>query len=318
MSIFSEDNFHMFTLIAKHGNLSKAAEELGLTASAVSYAVKKIENHLGMPLLIRTTRNVELTEAGKYFYQKATAFINEFQSIERGLNNISSGIEYKVSICINTLLHTPYHTAYLLHLLKQIFPTCQFNISTEVYYGVWDALLNKNMDVAIGAPGILVEGGGIDYIEIGEIRWCFVVPANHPLADMPEPIPESVLRTFPNAFIADTAQNIPKRVGWLLHGQEAIKVTDWETKKELQMRGTGIGFLPDTMVRAEIAAGKLVEKKIKNPRQPSSMLLAIKHDLKGEVSQWIQHAFLENQVLYKHYSTLLHYDQLLPQQKNRS
>ena len=309
-SIFSEDNFYMFALIAKHGNLSKAAEELGLTASAVSYAIKKIENHLGMPLLIRTTRNVELTEAGKYYCEKATAFLNEFQSMERSLNNISRGIEFRVNICINTLLHTPRHTSYLLHLLKQIFPSCQFNISTEVYFGVWDALLNKNMDIAIGAPGILVEGGGIDYIEIGEIRWCFVVPPHHPLADMPEPIPESVLRTFPNAFIEDTAENIPKRVGWLLQGQEAIKVTDWETKKAMQIRGTGIGFLPDTLVKNEITNGTVVEKKIKNPRQPSSMLLAIKHDLKGEVSQWIHNAFLENQVLWKHYSDLLHYDQL--------
>ena len=304
-AIFTEDYFYMFTLIAEHGNLSKAADELGVTASAVSHAIKKLENHLGMPLLIRTTRNVELTEAGKYFNQKAVNYLNEFRSLERSLSNISKGIELRVGICINTLLHTARHTSFLLDRLKKNFPTCQFNISTEVYYGVWDALLYKNMDIAIGAPGILVEGGGIDYLEIGFIDWSFVIPPEHPLADAVEPVPESILRTYPSVFIEDTAENIPKRVGWLLHGQETIKVTDWNTKKQLQMLGTGIGFVPTTIVKNELASGQLIEKKVKNPRQPSEMLLAVKHDLKGEVSQWIQNAFQPGELLWEHYADLL-------------
>ncbi len=306
-SIFSEDNLNVFTLVAKHGNFSKAADELGITASAVSYTIKRIEDYLGIQLFIRSTRNVKMTEAGKYFNQKAIGMLNEFQSIERSLNSISRGIELKVRICINNLLYRPYHTSYLLHYLKTNFPTCQFIFSTEVYNGVWDALLNKNIDIAIGAPGILVEGGGIDYIEIGEIHWCFVVPPHHPLANAPEPIAESLLRTYPNAFIEDTAMNITKRVGWLLHGQEAMKVTDWDIKKQIQLLGTGIGFLPDYLIQEELASGAFIEKKIKNPRQPSRMLLAIKHDLKGEVSQWIQNAFAEKQLLWNLYSDILHY-----------
>ncbi len=305
-SVFSEDNLYLFTLVAKYGNLSKAADELGITASAVSYAIKRIENHLGIPLFIRTTRTVKLTEAGKFLNQKATSLLNEFQSIERSLNSINRGMELKVRICINNLLYRPYHTSRLLHCLKSNFPSCQFIISTEVYNGVWDALLNKNIDVAIGAPGTLVDGGGIDYLEIGEIHWCFVVPPHHPLAKAPEPIPESLLRTYPNAFIEDTAINITKRVGWVLHGQETIKVTDWDIKRQIQLLGTGIGFLPDYLVADDIASGAFVEKKIKNPRQASKMLLAIKHDLKGEVGQWIQDAFKEQQLLRNLYSDLMH------------
>ncbi|WP_434778260.1 LysR substrate-binding domain-containing protein [Neisseria sp. Ec49-e6-T10] len=305
-SVFSEDNLYIFAQVAKHKNLSRAADELGLTSSAISYAIKRMETYLGMDLLQRNTRNVELTEAGNYFYQKAVHLLNDFNSIQRSLNSINQGIEFKLRICINNLMHTPYHTSKLLSYIKQRFPLCQVIITTEVYNGVWDAILNKNIDIAIGAPGKLVEGGGLDYIELGRVHWKFVIAPNHPLANAVEPIPESVLRLYPSAFIEDTALNITKKVGWLLHGQEIIKVPDLETKYQVQRLGVGIGFLPDYMVRKDIEEKKLIEKEIKNPRQPSRMLLAIKHELKGEVAQWIEHSFSEGQVLRVIYDDLIH------------
>lgn len=305
-SVFSEDHLYIFAQVAKHKNLSRAADELGLTSSAVSYAIKRMESYLGMDLLVRNTRNVELTEAGNYFYQKAVRLLDDFQSIQRSLNSIHQGVEFKLRICINNLMHTPRHTSQLLSYIKQRFPLCQVTITTEVYNGVWDALLNKNVDIAIGAPGRLIEGGGLDYIELGRIHWKFVVPPEHPLAKLEEPIPESALRLYPTPYIEDTAQNMIKKIGWLLYGQEAIRVPDLETKYQVQCLGTGIGFLPDYMVLQDIKEGKLVEKEIKNPRQPSRMLLAVRHEMKGEVAQWITHTFSEGEVLWTMYGDLIH------------
>lgn len=305
-SVFSQHNLYIFSLVVRYGSLAKAAEELGMTASAVSHAIKRTEKYLGVVLLKRTTRNIELTDAGYYFYRKATNLLADFHSIERSLTSIGQGIERKIRICINNLLHTPHHTSGLLHQLKTRFPSCHIVVTTEVYNGVWDALINKNVDIAIGAPGILMDGGGIDYTEIGEIHWKFILPMNHPLAKAPEPISESILAAYPSVFIEDTANDIRKQVGWLLHGQEAIHVPDWETKRQLQVAGTGIGFLPDYLVEKDLQENNCIEKKINNPRQPSKMLLAIKHDLKGKVSQWIKNGFAQDGILQKLYSDILH------------
>lgn len=78
-------------------------------------------------------------------------------------------------ICINQLLYTPKHTARLLQVLKKQFPTCQITVTTEVYNGVWDAIINNQANIAIGAPDTLLDGGGIDYTEIGAIRWAFAI-----------------------------------------------------------------------------------------------------------------------------------------------
>lgn len=54
----------VFEAAARHGNFTRAAEELGMTQAAVSYQVKLLEERLGAPLFRRDKRRVVLTEAG--------------------------------------------------------------------------------------------------------------------------------------------------------------------------------------------------------------------------------------------------------------
>lgn len=305
-SIFTEENLLTFTTAARHASFSKAAVELGMTTSAISYAIKRMETYLDVTLFVRNTRNVELTESGYYFYRKASVLLTDFHDIKRNIDTISQGIEAKVRICINQLLYTPRHTARLLQVLKKQFPTCHFTITTEVYNGVWDSIINNQVNIAIGAPDTLLDGGGIDYTEIGAIRWVFAIAPAHPLAFMPEPITESQLRLYPNVMVEDTANTINKKIGWLLHGQEAILVPDFNTKCQCQILGEGIGFLPHYMVREAVEESELVVRKIHNPRQDSPMLLATRHAATGQVTQWIKQQFMPNGLLTHIYQDLLY------------
>lgn len=67
-SIFTEENLLAFTTAARFGSFSKAAEELGLTTSAISYTIKRMETGLDVVLFTRSTRSIELTESGRYFF----------------------------------------------------------------------------------------------------------------------------------------------------------------------------------------------------------------------------------------------------------
>ena len=304
-SIFTEENLLAFTTAARFGSFSKAAAELGVTTSAISYTIKRMETGLDVVLFVRNTRSIELTESGFYFYRKATDLLNDFHAIKRGIDTISQGIEARVRICINQLLYTPRHTARLLQVLKKQFPTCQITVTTEVYNGVWDSIINNQANIAIGAPDTLLDGGGIDYTEIGAIRWVFAIAPAHPLAFVPEPRAESQLRLYPNIMVEDTAHTINKKVGWLLHGQEAILVPDFNTKCQCQILGEGIGFLPEYMARDAVEDGLLVTRRINNPRQDSRMLLATQHAATGQVTRWIKQQFGPAGVLTDIYSDLL-------------
>ena len=85
-SIFTEENLLAFTTAARFGSFSKAAEELGLTTSAISYTIKRMETGLDVVLFTRSTRSIELTESGRYFFRKATDLLNDFHAIKRSID----------------------------------------------------------------------------------------------------------------------------------------------------------------------------------------------------------------------------------------
>ncbi|HET6606646.1 MAG TPA: LysR family transcriptional regulator, partial [Rhodopila sp.] len=60
----------LFLAIARHGNFRRAADELGCTPSALSHALRSLEERLDVRLVNRTTRSVALTEAGERLYNR--------------------------------------------------------------------------------------------------------------------------------------------------------------------------------------------------------------------------------------------------------
>lgn len=66
-----------FEASARHESFTLAAEELGLTQTAVSQHVKLLEQQLHRPLFIRRPRSLILTEAGKVYYPKLTELLNQ-------------------------------------------------------------------------------------------------------------------------------------------------------------------------------------------------------------------------------------------------
>ena len=70
--------------VARRGGFAAAASELGMSASAVSHAVRLVEERLGQPLFARTTRSVALTEAGRSLIGTVTPALQDIQErIER-------------------------------------------------------------------------------------------------------------------------------------------------------------------------------------------------------------------------------------------
>lgn len=66
-----------FAAVAEHKSFSRAARALGITPSALSQSVRGLEDRLGVPLLVRTTRSVGLTEAGRRLHERIGPALRE-------------------------------------------------------------------------------------------------------------------------------------------------------------------------------------------------------------------------------------------------
>ena len=87
-----------FCIAAKCLSFKHAASQLFLTPSAVSHQIKQLEEQLGTPLFKRNTRAIELTAAGKQFYQSVHPIINELESVIADFTNVQQN--KTISICL--------------------------------------------------------------------------------------------------------------------------------------------------------------------------------------------------------------------------
>jgi len=118
-----------FESAARHQNFTHAAEELHLTASAVSHHVRKLESRLGVPLFQRHARGVTLTQEGR---QLADAAGNALADMEGVLNGLHASRRQVARVRITTL-HSVVHTWLLPRLARfvELHPEIELVFDTE-------------------------------------------------------------------------------------------------------------------------------------------------------------------------------------------
>src|SRR5262252_10840211 len=83
------DGVEAFLSVARHRSFRRAADELGVTTSAVSQAIRALEARIGVALFIRTTRSVGLTEAGERFHVRARPAFEELVSASEAARELA-------------------------------------------------------------------------------------------------------------------------------------------------------------------------------------------------------------------------------------
>ncbi|GEN24815.1 LysR family transcriptional regulator [Halomonas cupida] len=88
----SLDDLAFFRQLARAGNLTATARELGLSVSAVSKRLKQLETRLGVELATRTTRRLTLTAEGERYLTRGSELLEELAELEEGLGEDSEAL----------------------------------------------------------------------------------------------------------------------------------------------------------------------------------------------------------------------------------
>jgi DNA-binding transcriptional LysR family regulator len=78
---FDIDELHLLQLVARHSSFTRAAAQAGLTQSAITRQVQGVEARLGTPLFERTTRNVLITDAGRFLLGAGARLIGDLDAV---------------------------------------------------------------------------------------------------------------------------------------------------------------------------------------------------------------------------------------------
>jgi len=290
------DALTVLEAIDRKGSFAAAAEELHRVPSAITYAVQKLEEDLGVLLFDRSGHRASLTEAGRELLREGRHLLQAATELESRVKRVATGYEVELRVAIDDVI--PKERLY--PLLQQFYrEPCgtRLRLLTEVYGGAWDALVTARADLVIGAPGEGPAGGGYSTRPLGTVKWQFMAAPTHPLATAPEPIPPEEILKYRSITAADSSRNLPPRTSGLLTGQDVLTVPDMRDKIAFQCAGFGVGYLPVHMTRTEVAAGKLLVKQVLETKAESQVFIAWRTADSGKALRWFLNRLDDRQLL---------------------
>ena len=168
-----------FIRAAELGSLSKTAEEMYITPSAVIQQINSLEKDLNVKLFNRSKKGVTLTPEGEYLLTEGRSFIEREKDIRRHLSEISQLNRERILVACN-----PFHMPQMLYELWPSFylknPECELSSYTFSEYGT---LIREDTDI--------IEGlyfneprwqNNYQFYKIRDVGYCFMVSMSNPLA----------------------------------------------------------------------------------------------------------------------------------------
>jgi DNA-binding transcriptional LysR family regulator len=245
--------------VVDEGSFSAAAHSLGLTKSAVSKQIQRLEDSFGVKLLHRTTRKLSLTEAGRVLYEHAEQVARLGGAAHDALSQLSGSAA--------GVLRMTTSVTYGKHVLAPLLPEfCRLYPDVRVALALVDRfvdLTEEGFDLAIR----LTEQP-LDSLAGRPLQSCrFVVCASKSFVRGKRIAHPDELRLHP-CLAFSTGQTAQGQV-WRFHnstGQTAevsvrgpVAVNSSDVVRELVLSGMGIGLLPRFAVQADLDSGTLHE-----------------------------------------------------------
>ncbi|PQQ27400.1 DNA-binding transcriptional activator PunR [Photorhabdus hindustanensis] len=284
--MWSEYSLEVVDAVARTGSFSAAASELHRVPSAISYTVKQLEEWLAVSLFERHHRDVELTEAGAIFIKEARSVIKKMIDTRHQCQQVANGWRGQFNIAID-LVVKPERSRQLILDFYHYFPDIELFIHQEVFNGVWDALVDSRVDVAIGATRVVPVGERYSFRDMGFMPWLCVVSADHELTQLPGPLSDDQMRPYPSLCLEDTSRNLPKRDTWNLDNQRRLVVPDWESGLSCLNEGLCVGMVPKHRAMPLIRQKKLAVLELEQPLPDSPCCLAWVQNSHSPALSWL-------------------------------
>lgn len=240
----------MLVAVVDHGGFAQAAEALHRSQSAVSAAVAKLQQQLGIEAFRPEGRRSRLTAAGEALLRDARRLLADAAELETRAGHLGRGWEPEVRLVVDAA----FPTDHLLAAMARFGGDChgtRLQLSEVVLSGADEALLEGRADLAIASfvpPGFLGE-------VLVEVEFVAVVAAAHPLAALTRVSAER-LRRERQVVIRDSGTRIKRDVGWL-GADQRWTVSQLQTALELVRGGMGFAWLPRHMLQDDLAGGRL-------------------------------------------------------------
>ncbi|HEX8604831.1 MAG TPA: LysR family transcriptional regulator [Pseudoduganella sp.] len=246
---------HVFVAVGEDEGFAAAARRLDLSPAAVTRAVAALEEHLGVKLLLRTTRSVRLTEAGRRYLDDARNILASVAEANEAAAGINSAPQGHLSVTAPVLFGKAFVMPCILRFLDD-FPAVEVSAS---FVDRVVNLVDEGIDVALRIGHL--PDSGLKALRVGQVRRVLCAApgylARHGVPRHPADLQD-------HTIIA--ASGISPRVEWKFGAidrpvsvrmRPRLVVSSNDAAIDAAVSGLGICRLLSYQVAAELADGSL-------------------------------------------------------------
>lgn len=255
MDALTLDQIKVFLSVIDEGSFPKAAKSLHRAQSAVTYAIRKLEAEIGVPLFDRSAYRSVLTPAGRALLIRARRIAEEAEAFRDQARGLASGLEDELCIVVDAF-YPMLQIFDALRAFTEKFPT----VPPRLYVGSLGVAANLVAEgkCAIGLLPSNVAGlAALQLVPTATVTFSPVVAPSHPFASKHGIIESDELRKHVQLVLTD-ASTLTAAVDWGVLSSRTWRLADIGAKKYMLLAGLGWGNMPTHMVEDEIKDGRLV------------------------------------------------------------
>ena len=259
--------YKIFYEVAKAGNISKAAKELYISQPAISKAISKLEDNLGLSLFTRSSRGVQLTSEGEILFEHTR---EAFDALERGEQELKRIQEFDIGhlrIGVSNTLCKYILLPYLKTFIDQ-YPHMKVTIESQATAQTLARLEQQKIDLGLVAePSVRRD---LAFIPVMDIQDTFVTtPSYLENLYLREGQDTSLFETG-NIMLLDTSNMTRHHVNEYMAENniwphQILEVTTMDLLIEFAKIGLGIACVIKELVQKELDSGLLVEIPLNIP-----------------------------------------------------
>ena len=256
-------HLQMVKEVAACGNLTKAADRLYLTQSALSHQLKEIESFFNTQLFIRDKKQMLLTDAGAVVLQAAHKILQEVEDTKAKVKCLTDKDAGEVRLC--TECYTSYHwLSGFLREYRDVYPKVDVKIDIEATHYAEQHLLENKIDVAILEDS---SNPKLRFTPLFQDEFVVIVAPDHKWAcrDWVE-IDEFATQNYVMYNIPEEESSNFKMLYKNSRPQRIYKMTLTEAILEMVKAGMGVALLPNWIVKPYLKSGELAAVSLTQKR----------------------------------------------------
>jgi DNA-binding transcriptional LysR family regulator len=136
-----------FSAIAQEGQITKAAKKLHMAQPPLSQQLKLLEQELGVLLVARNGKNIELTEAGKVLYRRATELLHQMDATVTEVKEVGEGL--KGELAIGSVKTCFSYIPERIRFFREHYPLVTFRLHEGDSFRLAQDVRNRDIELAI-------------------------------------------------------------------------------------------------------------------------------------------------------------------------